>query len=566
MGTDTARRDVKGARTRVLFMNRPDPADATGKKRIFVDATEDSHLLDGRDGKGLAFGVANIGDVDNDGDDDLILGPSDPGGANRDPDDPGVLLLNDGKGHFQLADGGDLATTVIGFSPATATLLDFNADGLLDWLPGTFVYPPPNGNPPVLFQGSGDGRFKNVADTSGLPTSCESPIDAAPTCAPDYGLTACDLDMDGDQDILFAAYGREPNQVWLNDGTGKFNEVGVSIGLAYDDRMDFSDDQSYRCYCANRPGMCQPMPPPPYDKSYCTFAGGSDGRGWFPGSSDKPWRLGGNNFSLVCGDVDNDGDMDIMTSTIRHADVGSAADPSELCFNDTPPGKPLTKFRRPGPKATGIDRSAVEVGFNWNEGDLTAQMVDLDNDGLKDIYICSSDYPGDHGWLFHQKPDHTFEDVTPASKIGQKESHGIAFFDFDKDGDLDVAIGTSTFRNGAPYATLKVYENVIGQDQNFIQILLAGKGPGGTNRSAIGALVKVTAGGKTQMMEIAGGHSASATQNEHVLTFGLGAACTIDKVEVRWLDGKKTVESFTDVRANYRVRITEGKGTLEYLR
>src|SRR5262249_53323221 len=132
----------------------------------------------------------------------------------------------------------------------------------------------------------------------------------------------------------------------------------------------------------------------------------TNGRGWFPGQSDKPWRLGGNNYSLVCGDVDNDGDMDIMTSTIRHSDVGSASDPSELCFNDTPPGMPLGKFRRPGPKATGIDRSAFELDPNFNEGDLTAQMVDVDNDGLKDIYICSSDYPNDHGWLFRQKPDH----------------------------------------------------------------------------------------------------------------------------------------------------------------
>src|SRR5262249_39272902 len=155
----------------------------------------------------------------------------------------------------------------------------------------------------------------------------------------------------------------------------------------------------------------------------CSFAGGQDGRGWFPGQSDQPWRLGGNNYSLVCGDVDNDGDMDIMTSTIRHADVGSVSDPSELCINNTPPGMPLMKFSRPGGMATGIDRSKAEVGFNWNMGDLTAQMVDVDNDGLKDVYICSSDYPGDHGWLFRQKPDHKFEDATTASKLGQKEAH-----------------------------------------------------------------------------------------------------------------------------------------------
>jgi len=563
-------RDIEGYRRRMVFMNRPDPADPTGKHRVFVDFTQESHLFDTRgeyftksEGGVLysgAYGPASIGDVDNDGDNDVVLGP-----GTVDSIDPGVVALNDGFGHFHIADSGDLEKTMTGFSPATATLADFNADGQLDYLPGTFVYPPPNGTPPVLFHGNGGGKFTNVAANSGLPTECFSPAKAAPTCSPNYGLTACDIDMDGDQDILFASYGREPNQVWINDN-GKYTEVGVQTGIAYDDRTDFSDDQSYRCYCANRPGKCVPQPPDPYDPGYCTFAGGKDGRGWFPGQSDTPWRLGGNNYSLVCADVDNDGDMDIMTSTIRHADVGSCSDPSELCINDTPPGMPLGKFRRPGGKVTGIDRSAFEMGFNWNQGDLTAQMMDVDNDGLKDVYICDSDYPGDHGWLFHQKPDHTFEDSTIPSKLGQKESHGIAFFDMDKDGDLDVAIGTSTFRGGAANAYLKIYENLVGQDQNWVQIQLVGLGKGATNRTAIGALVKVTAGGVTQMMEINGGHSASATENEHILTFGLGANCTIEKVEVRWLDGKKTVSTYKDVRANYRVRLTEGAdGVVEYL-
>jgi len=181
------------------------------------------------------------------------------------------------------------------------------------------------------------------------------------------------------------------------------------------------------------------------------------------------------------------------------------------------------------------------------------------------VYLCSSDYPSDHGWLYHQKADHTFEDVTSAAGLGQREAHGIAFFDFDKDGDLDVAIGTSTFRGGAPHSTLHVYQNTSGQDSNWVQILLVGKGKGGTNRSAIGAVLRVTAGGVTQTLEVSGGHSASQTENELVQTVGLGTSCTIDKVEVRWLDGKQTTSTFTDLRANYRVRITEGQSRVEYL-
>lgn len=587
MGTG-GRRDVAGARTRNVFMNRPDPADSTGKARVFVDATEDSHLLDTRDGVGgYAFGVASVGDVDNDGDPDVVVGPSDPGDAMRASDDPAGAMLNDGTGHFTLAPAGSAIDLVKKLASGSCTLLDYDKDGVLDFLPATFVYPPPNFKPPVVLKGAGDGTFANVTKALGLPTTCSAPKNAAPTCSPDYGLTACDLDMDGDQDILFASYGREPNQVWRNDGD-HFTEIGVATGLAYDDRADFSDDQSYRCYCMNRPGTCMPQPPAPEPgickgfglklcnaNNACIFGPviscmsdndcWGDARGWTPGYSDQPWSLGGNNYSLACGDVDNDGDMDVMTGTIRHGDVGSASDPSELCLNDTPPGMPLGKFRRPGGKMTGIDRSAYEVGIDWNEGDLTTVMADVDNDGLKDIYICSSDYPGDHGWLFRQKPDHTFEDATTASKLGQSEPHGIAFFDMDKDGDLDVAIGTSTMRVGG-HATLHVYENKTGQDQNFTQVQLVGGGEGLTNKSAIGALVKVTAGGVTQMQEVQGGHSASGTQSDLLLTFGLGGACAVDKIEVRWLDAKNTVQTWTNVRANYRVRLTEQSPNVEYLR
>jgi len=580
------RRDVAGSRTRNLFMNRPDPSDPSGKKRVFVDATEESHLLDTRDGKGgYAFGVASLGDADNDGDLDVLVGPSDPGQGQRPSDDPAAVMLNDGKGHFALGPVGTSLDKVQGYASATCTVLDYDKDGALDFLPGTFTYPPPNFKPPVLLRGNGDGTFTDTAKGLGFPKFCKAPVDGAPTCSPNYGLSACDLDMDGDQDILFASYGREPNQVWRNDGAA-FKDIGVETGLAYDDRQDFSDDESYRCYCQNRPGTCNPEPPPPaqgickgfgltlcqkghciFDpKTACTTDGEcfGDGRGWTPGYSDKPWHLGGNNYSLACGDIDNDGDMDIMTSTIRHADVGSASDPSELCLNDAAPGGALGKFRRPGGKATGIDRSEFEKGLNWNTGDLTTTMVDLDNDGRKDIYLCSSDYPDDHGWIYHQKADHTFEDVTEVSAIGQAQSHGIAFFDYDKDGDLDVAIGTSTARVGG-HSTLFVYENQVGAAQNWVQFQLEGGGVGKTNRSAIGALVKVTAGGVTQMMEISGGHSASATQNELVLTFGLGSACTIDKVEVRWLDATNTVQTFADVQPNRRVKLTEGKPEVAYV-
>jgi len=577
------RRDKAGSRTRNVFMNRPDPSDPLGKRRIFVDATEESNLLATRDGKGgYAFGVASLGDVDNDGDLDVVVGPSDAGQGSRASDDPAGVMYNDGRGQFSLGPTGTALDRVTGFAPSTAALLDFDKDGALDYLPGAFKAPAPNLQSPMLLRGMGDGSFTNRAPALGFPKVCTPTMDRAPPCAPAMGVSACDLDMDGDQDILFASYHREPNQIWRNDGAS-FVEIGLETGLASDELQDFSDDESYRCYCRNRPGVCDPQPPAPdpvvcegYGFQLCQ--GGKcifdttmsctsddecfgDGRGWFAGYSDQSWQLGGNNYSLACGDIDNDGDMDIMTGTIRHGDVGKSSDASELCLNDAAPGAILGRFRRPGPQATGIDRSAFEQGKGWDTGDLTTTMVDLDNDGLKDLYLCSSDYFDNHGWVYHQRPDHTFEDVTQVSGIGQEQSRGITFFDFDRDGDLDVAIGTSTARVGG-HATLFVYENLAGQDRNWLQVALEGGGLGRTNRSAIGALVKVTAGGVTQQQEIQGGHSFSGTQNELVLTFGLGSACAVDKLEVRWLDAANTVETFVDVTPNRRVRLTEGSGVV----
>ena len=555
-----ATRDTPMMRNRFLLMNRPDPADPTGVRRIFVDTTKDSGILDTRDGMGgYAFGIANFADVDNDGDVDVVVGPA------SDVGDPGACMLNDGHGHFTLAPVSDMESQVAGFGSATAALTDFDADGNIDYLAGTFQYPPPNYNPPLLMKGAGDGRFSDVAEKMGINVVFGSYKDGTNLPAM-YGLTACDLDGDGDQDIIYSAYGREPNKVYIQDA-GKFTEHGVELGIAYDDRMDFSDDQSYRCYCFNRPGKCMPQPPDP-EQGICEgfgIPGAKDGRGWFPGDSDQPYRLGGNNFGTACGDIDNDGDIDLFNATIRHGDVGSCSDPSELIVNVTAPGMPLKKFERPGGVKTGIDRSAYEGGIFWNEGDMTPVMVDLDLDGLKDIYLTSSDYPGDHGWIWHQKPDHTFEDISGKARAAQKEAHGVAFFDMDHDGDLDVAVGTSTFRGGAPTSALRIWRNDVGQSANFTAVSLRGLGAGHTNGSGIGARVKVVAGGVTQIQEMNGGYASSVTQNDLVLTFGLGATCTIDSIEVRWLDGKNTTQTFKDVRANYRIRITEGDPNVAYL-
>ncbi len=121
--------------------------------------------------------------------------------------------------------------------------------------------------------------------------------------------------------MIFADYGREENQVWLNNN-GHFTNVAHQLGIDYDNRMDYTTDQSYECYCANYPDPthCTPMPPVPI-VDCCEFCQ-EDGyacpsfqcpptfRGWEPGVTDQPYSLGGNYFSFACGDINDDGFMD----------------------------------------------------------------------------------------------------------------------------------------------------------------------------------------------------------------------------------------------------------------
>jgi hypothetical protein len=109
------------------------------------------------------------------------------------------------------------------------------------------------------------------------------------------------------------------------------------------------------------------------------------------------------------------------------------------------------------------------------------------------------------------------------------------------------------------------YRNEVGQDGNWLQVRLVGDPAAGTNRSAIGAKVIVTAGGLQQVQELQGGFGHGLMQHDLILHFGLGAACDVDSVEVRWPDAANTVERWEDLRGNYRVELRQGVSWAYYL-
>jgi hypothetical protein len=515
----------------------------------FADVTESSGFTTARaGGSARSAPVVVWGDVDNDGDLDAYAGIPD---SSNTIEETSEILLNDGTGQFELGASSSAVRVRSGEMPYGASFVDYNRDGNLDLWVSEYTL---DGSPAQdrLFEGDGSGAFEEVTAAAGLETAAWSSVAVlnqgrAHTQA--WAAAACDLNGDGWPDLLSASYGRAPNHLWQNNG-GTFTNRSVSSGYGYDDREDWSDNESARCWCTLHPddADCAGVPAPAYIG--CTTD--SDAFRWNHTYDREPFRLGGNSGASVCRDIDNDGQVDILTSEIVHWDVGSSSDPSELLFNT---GASDITFERPGNDITGLTRT--HAGVTWDDGDITGSVFDFDNDGWADVYIGSSDYPGTRGLLYHQASARQFESVLPEEGIDHPRSHGSAVADFDRDGDLDFVVGHSSMRCDADCRDtyeVRLFENQMGADSNWVQIELR---PGsGVNGSAIGARVLVQTDGLTQVQDVDGGHGQWGNQDDRVLHFGLGTSCYAD-VTVTWPDDSGTSETFR-VGSGYRWTLSAG--------
>jgi enediyne biosynthesis protein E4 len=189
-------------------------------------------------------------------------------------------------------------------------------------------------------------------------------------------------------------------------------------------------------------------------------------------------------------------------------------------------------------------------------------FFDMDNDGWPDIFIANGHvFPQADAvkglapyrepvFLFRNNRDKTFEDVTSASglnKLPVLSRRGAAFGDVNNDGKIDILIVNE---DGPP--TLLINRSESGNHAAIFQLI-------GTksNKSGIGARVRVTAGDLVQFNEVRGGGSY-LSQNDPRLHFGLEQHATMDRVEVSWPSGKK--EEFSALPADVIYTITEGQG------
>jgi hypothetical protein len=158
--------------------------------------------------------------------------------------------------------------------------------------------------------------------------------------------------------------------------------------------------------------------------------------------------------------------------------------------------------------------------------------------------------------LFHNTRDGTFTDVTADAQAhgnGFSTPHlgrGVAFADLFNDGHEDIVVGN----NDDPPSILR---NRSGGNNHFVSFKLVGTR---SNRDALGARIRVKAGGISQIREIAAGGSY-LSQSDLRAHFGLASATRIESVEVTWPSGLN--QKFRDVKADQFYVIEEGKPALK---
>ena len=172
------------------------------------------------------------------------------------------------------------------------------------------------------------------------------------------------------------------------------------------------------------------------------------------------------------------------------------------------------------------------------------------------MLVGSSDYPDTRLLLYHQQTDGTFVEAAEETGIDWPLPAGLTYGDFDRDGDLDVLVGSSTMRVSTHEDhQVHLFENTGGG--NHARILLEGES---SNRAGLGAHVAVTAGGSTQHFEVSGGYGHFGLHNGVAVHAGLDEAC-VWSAEVQW-PGGETVR-YDDLMANYEVVLGED-GSINY--
>jgi enediyne biosynthesis protein E4 len=495
---------------------------------------------------------------------------------------------------------------------------DYDNDGWLDilLLSGTLLENNPKEATNRLYKNNRDGTFTDVTDQAGLHRTGWA-----------TGVTIADFDNDGNEDIFITYWGQNvlyrnngngtftdvtkqsglilpgthwsTGCTWLDyDRDGRL-DLFVTSYLQFDTAHIQKPGEGAYCYWHGVPVNCGPRGLPP-GRNWLFH---NNGDGTFTDVSSKSGvtkATSGYGLTAVAADFDNDGWPDIY--------VANDSTPS-LYFRNNHDGTFLEEGLERGVALNedGAEQAGMGVGvgdYNLdgsldifkthfsddtnilyrNDGHGTfadetnrsglgvetrytgwgAGIIDLDNDGLPDLFLVTgSVYPEIEKTVpaypfrtpravFRNLGDGRFEQLIAGAGPGIEAAHssrGCAFGDFDNDGDIDILI----LNMNEPPSLLR---NDLSRTANWLKILLIGEK---SNRSAIGSRVTARYGNRRQAQEVAA-QGSFLSVNDRRLHFGLGAATKAD-LDIRWTNG--TLATYPSLAAGRLYVIHEKHGIMQ---
>jgi hypothetical protein len=441
-------------------------------------------------------------DYDRDGDLDLFVGFR--GRENR-------LYRNDGDGFVDVG-----ALVGLGAQPTpdaetrAAAWGDFDGDGDLDIYLG-FAEASRTPVPDRLYRNEEGGeRFVDVSAEVGLRV-------AGATRQPAF------VDYDGDGDVdLFVALRDQPNQLHRNDG-GVFTDVTERSGIGDPRRtvsaawFDFDADGDLDVFVANQNGDDDGFFENLGDGTFVDIAPQLGMHQ--PGRSEVQGSVG-----TALADYDADGDLDLFVASYG----------PDLIWENLSP-------------EVGFEMRSAGTGLEGDHHSVAAAWGDYDNDGRADLYVDGflSGVAEEPDHLYRNLGDRRFETVTPASMLERGASHGVAWADFDRDGDLDLALAN----NDPGAGTHPLYRNLLPDSiaSRSLQVVVLDDA-GLWTRAGSEVRVRDARSGRllgTRMVSTGGGYSSQGAVPLH---FGLPPGTGLVDVEVTVLErGKRVVVLVDDV-------------------
>jgi len=493
---------------------------------------------------------------------------------------------------------------------AGLALFDYDGDGWIDiyFLNGASLKGAKRPSRPRnrLYRNQGNWTFTDVTDQAGVGDTGFG-----------LGVTAGDIDNDGDPDLYLNNYG--PNVLYRNNGDGSFSNITQTAGVANGEKvgagtcfLDMDKDGDLDLYVSNYLHFA-------YDLHVARSASGfpvyASPRCYRP-HADNLYRNNGDStftdvsqvsgiaahtgwgMGLVSADYDNDGDTDILIAN----DVAE-----NFLFQNNGSGQ----FQEVALMA------AIAYDINGEgQGSMGVDCGDFNNDGRLDFLMTS--YQKQWTLLYQNIGQGMFQDVTLPAGAGAdtlpKVTWGNSLVDFDNDGDLDLFIAcghlqdtVDSFDPSSTYFQNNIllkntgqgrFQNISAQGGSAMQLRLSSRGAGfddldndgdvdvvvlnsrreptimrndtipmkhwlqvqlqgqRTNRDGIGAQVRVTTGNHTQLREVHGGRGYQSFYGKR-LYFGLGTHARVDQIEVRWIGGGTDIHR--NIKANQRINLVEGK-------